>query len=605
MVEQKADAEVKANASETGAPALEEGQVYAPQPGEAQLTVRAVVAGCLLGGLVSCMNIYMGLKIGWGFGGSLIAAILGYSAFSVMNQKLSPLETNITQTSGSGAGSMASAAGLLAAIPAMNMLGYNLPWYGLFLWALSVAYLGVFFAVPLRRQMVVVEKLRFPTGTATAETIMAMNAEAEEAVAKSSALLRAGLFAGAFTLATYFIPQLEMPPIKALNISLLSIAAAWTFKLYLGPMLMGAGILIGPRVGTSLLIGAIIAWGIVGPIVQNIGWASGPTMSLKTGARGWLLWPGVAIMVSEALTSLLLSWKTFIRTFLPAKTSDNVKDLIPANEQIPNSWWMGGLAVSSVFTIFVANYLFKIPYHLGIIAIALSAVLAMVATRSTGETDINPIGGMGKVTQLAYGGLAPGSTSTNLMAAAVTAAGASQAADMMQDLKTGWMLGASPRKQFISQLIGIASGVFFCIPVYYLVTSAYKLGGEKLPAPAAKAWKAVAELLAKGTSALPPMAIYAIIVGLIVGALIPILRKVPVLKPYVPSGLAIGIAFIIPAYYSIVIFIGAMILVVWKRADSDSCDRLSFAVASGMVAGEGLIGIVKAVLTLLRVPTLM
>ena len=140
-------------------------QIYTPRPNERQFTARAVVIGCLIGGIVSAMNIYFGLRTGWGFGGSLIAAILSYSFFHVLSTKeeFGVLETNIAQTAGSAAGSMSSTAGLVACIPAMKMLGYELSIYELFFWALSVAYLGVFFAVPLRAQMVVVEKLRFPT----------------------------------------------------------------------------------------------------------------------------------------------------------------------------------------------------------------------------------------------------------------------------------------------------------------------------------------------------------------------------------------------------------------------------------------------------------
>ena len=163
--------------------------------------MRAIIAGSLIGGIVCAMNIYFGLRTGWGFGGSLIAAILSFSLFQVLNPKVpfSVLETNIAQTTGSAAGSMTSAAGLVAAIPAMKMLGYEFSMWQLFFWALSVAYLGVFFAIPLRHQMVVVEKLRFPTGTATAETIMAVFSEGKEAMRKSKVLLMLALVAGGFS----------------------------------------------------------------------------------------------------------------------------------------------------------------------------------------------------------------------------------------------------------------------------------------------------------------------------------------------------------------------------------------------------------------------
>ncbi len=195
---------------------------YTPAPGEAQLTARAVIVGCLVGSVVSCTNIYIGLKIGWTFGASIISAVLGFSLFSLLGslgkaRRLSVLETNITQTAGSAAGSMASAAGLVAAIPAMELLGFEISWPALMIWSLAVAFLGVFFAVPLRRQMVEVDKLRFPTGTATAETILAMASDAGDALLKARVLLWSGLGAGLFTLAYHFVPQPESPFVQTLN----------------------------------------------------------------------------------------------------------------------------------------------------------------------------------------------------------------------------------------------------------------------------------------------------------------------------------------------------------------------------------------------------
>jgi uncharacterized oligopeptide transporter (OPT) family protein len=152
---------------------------YTPAPGELQLTARALFAGSIAGTIVACTNIYMGLKIGWSFGASIIAAVLS----------LTVLETNIAQTAGAAAGGMAGAAGLINVIPAMELLGHKFTWPTLLSWGLAVSFLGVFFAVPLRRQFIIIDKLRFPTGTATAATILAMNSESGDAVAKARALI--------------------------------------------------------------------------------------------------------------------------------------------------------------------------------------------------------------------------------------------------------------------------------------------------------------------------------------------------------------------------------------------------------------------------------
>ncbi|MFT7520089.1 MAG: OPT family oligopeptide transporter [Kiritimatiellia bacterium] len=628
-------------------------QIYTPLPGELHFSWRAVITGCIIGSVVAAMNLYLGLRTGWSLGGSLIAAIAGFAVMGSLTailpkmgfknvKKFGVLETNITQTTGSAAGSMTSAAGMLAAIPAMGMLGVHLSYLQLTLWALSVAYLGVFFAVPLRKQMVVSERLRFPTGTATAETIVSMASSGKEAATKARTLALFGLLAGVYALAFYFIPELEHPPIG--KIAVISVVTVWGFSLLMSPMMFGAGILIGPRIGTSLVLGALLSWGVLAPLLVNYGlvagpflhedggWVAGHMMSFSpltseraaqigapesmigmTGARAWLLWPGVALMIADALTSLALNWRSVLNTFMPGKGDSDAVDLAP--DQIPAWWWMSGLGVATVFVTIMAWWLFEIPPLFTIIAVALSAVLATIAVRSTGETDINPIGGMGKVTQLAFAAISPGAITTNLMSAAITGAGASQAGDMMQDLKTGYLLGASPKRQFVAQLIGIGAGIIVCVPAYMLFDAAYDIGGmnqdiaeplKALPAPAAHAWKGFAELLAGGLDSLPTGAIYAVIAGLILGALLSIVRHYAPdkLKNWVPSGLAVGIAFIVPAYYAVIMWLGSMFLVGWNKISPNGVKALAFAVASGLVAGEGLMGVVSAILQISGVPTL-
>ncbi len=605
-------------------------RIYVPHPGENQLTVRAVLTGCVIGAVVGAMNISIGLKIGWSFGGSLIAAILGYAFWAIIKPKsFSVLETNIAQTSGSAAGSMASAAGLLAPIPALVMLwregsehGINLGYVDLTLWSLSVGFLGVFFAVPLRNQYVVVEKLRFPTGTATAETVVSIFAEGAEAMRKAKVLLWFAVFAALFVFVKYdwgFLlgkagveidypgHYLEHPPGAWLfGATAAGFVTAWGFHLLISPVMTGAGLLIGPRIGSSLLLGAVVSWLVLGwGVVENgFGlraddaepWVTGPIMDYSAGVRGWILWPGVAIMVADALTSLALSWRSIINTFTAGASLDGGDD----TEQVPNSWWMGGLALGGLACVLVSQFVFGIAWWMTIIAIALSSVLAAIAVRSTGETDINPVGGMGKVTQLVFGGVAPGQVTTNLMAAAVSGSGASQAADMMQDLKTGYMLGASPRKQIIAQCCGIVAGILVVVPIFALFNRVYEIGvSTDYPAPAAHAWKAMAELLSQGFGAIPTNAEWAVLGGVIFGALMPILRRtVKPLAPVIPSGLAVGIAFIVPAYYSVSMFIGSMILVAWKTLKPKQCAALVFAVASGLLVGEGLMNVVTALITL-------
>ena len=588
-------------------PAAISDRLYTPEPGELQLTVRALLAGSVVGGIVACTNLYIGLKIGWTFGGAIIAAVLSYSLFSLFRVKLSVLETNTVQTAGSAAGYMSSAAGLIAPIPALMLLGIEYPWYQLLLWTISAAFLGVFFAIPLRRQMIVQEKLRFPSGRATAETIMAMNSDADEANAKAKVLLITGILAGLFSLSSHFFPYVEEPPFHDWfpDVKWLTVPAMWGFVVYLGPSLMGAGFLVGPRVVLSMLAGAIISWGILAPLSLKYGWApnSENVMSYTNGARGWILWPGVALMVSEALGSLVFQWRTFVDAFkMPVHTEGDMPLDRDVSELIPTSWALIGLTIGTCTTTIITSTFFGIPWYLVLVAITLSGVLSIVACRSVGETDINPIGGLGKVTQFVFGAIAPASLSTNLMTAAITSAGASQAGDMMTDLKTGHLLGASPRKQLVAQLCGIVVGIVFALPVYYLFTYAYEIGDPKgMPAPAAMAWKAVAEVLKNGLDSLPKNAVTAAVIASIIGFTLAGLSRISSIKKFVPSGLAMGISFIVAAKSSLVIFYGMMIWLVWNAIAPKQVEKYNFALSSGLIAGEGMMGIVKAVLSMMKI----
>jgi uncharacterized oligopeptide transporter (OPT) family protein len=593
-------------------------RLHHPAPGEAQLTLRAVLSGCLIGAVGGVMNVYLGLKTVFTVGGSLMTAILAFGLFSLLGRRLSVLETNISQTSGMAASGMASAAGLLAPVPAMMMMGHDVPALALLPWGLAVAYLGVFFAVPLRAQYVLVDRLPFPSGTATAHTIVTMYARAGDALAKGRVLIQAGAVAAAFSLLAYFVPQVEMPPLHelwagpavdarigalVLQGGLFAVLASWMFTLYVSPILIGAGFLIGGRVALSLLLGAVLAWGVLGPLVTAMGWVQGPPMD-TAGAAGWLIWPGAALMIGDALFSLLLSYKTIVRTFWPARTAQHAQARA-AGEAIPRAWWMLGLLGCSAVTCVIAWVLFDIPVWMTALAIPLSAVLAAVATRATGETDINPTGPMGQVTQVVYGAISPGSVPTNLMTGAITVGGSSQCADMMQDLKTGHLLGASPRKQLVAQLAGITAGVCAVVPTFFLFERAHGLGSADLPAPSAMLWRAMAELMNRGWDNLPQHAPAAIGVALAVGALLATVRALaPRASSLLPSGLAVGLAFLVPALYAICMFLGAMGLLVWQRVRPEAVSRYAFAVACGLIAGEGLMGVVKALMTMAGVPTL-
>ena len=236
------------------------------------------------------------------------------------------------------------------------------------------------------------------------------------------------------------------------------------------------------------------------------------------------------------------------------------------------------------------------PYWQSTVAVLLSFVLALVACRVTGETDTTPIGAMGKVTQLIFAGLSPGHMQINLMAANITAGSATSSAALLTDLKSGYLLGANPRKQFLAQFFGIFVGTVvtvFCFRV--LVPNASVLGTAKLPAPSAQTWKAVAEVLSHGIESLEPLKIWSIVVGGLIGILLPLLGMwFPKYEKWIPSASGLGLAWTFQWTYSMLFFLGALIGWEIEKAAPKKSEEYLFPVASGIIAGGALMAVVVA-----------
>src|ERR1043166_3387812 len=211
----------------------------------------------------------------------------------------------------------------------------------------------------------------------------------------------------------------------------------------------------------------------------------------------WSLWIGVPMMGTSGLLLFFMNWKGVARAFstlsnfLGRKTASN--DPMERIE-VPGSWFITGYVLLGAMAIVLGNRLFHIHWWMGLIAVIATFFLVVVSARATGETDITPVGPLSKITQLTFGAIAPGNIPTNLMTANITAGATSAAGELLQDLKSGYLLGAKPRQQFIAQLFGVVAGAFIVVPVYFiLIPSTDLLGGEKWPAPAALVWRGVAD----------------------------------------------------------------------------------------------------------------
>ncbi len=580
---------------------------------ELQLTARAVIVGLLIGAVMCLSNLYVFFKTGWSLGVTLTACILAFTVCRIMEvagfRPLSALENNSLTTVASGAGYM-TGGGNMAAFGALLIATSVRPdSFSMVLWFGVIAALGVFVAIPIKRQLINKEGLAFPTGTATAETIRSLHAQGAEAggAEKARSLGIAALF-GAFVAffrdATWAWMPFRLPATLPLPIEIAGRAAKdWTLAFKTEVVLLGAGALMNFRTGWSLLLGGLLTYGFLAPSLYEQGLI---TDVAYKAIVNWTLWPGAAILVSSGLTSFLLDGKSVLRSFssLSRIWKKGPVEHDPMDEvECPSSWFAGGIIVLTPVVVFLMSYLFAIPVWAGLLAVPLAVIMGFVAARVTGETDVTPTKALGPVTQLVYGVLTPGNLSGNIMSANVTGGIGLHAADLLTTLKTGWLLGAKPRLQLAAQLFGVLGGAIAVVPAFnILIPDPSLLGEEAWPAPSCMVWAGVSKAFADGIDALHPSARQAFLVGSVLGTLLALLERFlkPSLRRFLPSPSGLGIAMVIPGSSCLAIFAGSAIAEMVRKRSKALADRYLVSVSSGLIAGESLMGIGLAILVVLE-----
>ncbi|HEV8439927.1 MAG TPA: OPT family oligopeptide transporter [Methylomirabilota bacterium] len=574
-----------------------------------QLSWRAVLMGSVLGGVLSLTNLYIGLKAGWGFGVAITACILSYAIWTALHRArivgtpMTILENNCMQSTASSAG-YSTGGTLISAFAAymlINQTTMSLP--TMLAWVFFLSVLGVTMAIPMKRQMINVEQLRFPSGIAAAETLRALHSVGDKGMRSARALAVAGLVAlvGKFWADGLIVVNARLAPfmigtwVTAFNERVFG--QAWmgrTVMLSWEPMFIAAGAITGLRVCWSMFLGSITAWMIFVPMLQHRGVIEGSGYGTLVQ---WTLWGGVACMVTSSLLSFVMQWRTALRAFADLGAMlgggrGRGGDAVAAIET-PSSWFFWGQAVGFVGLAWLGHLSFGMPYWQTAVAVLLSFALALVACRVTGETDTTPVGAMGKITQLTFGVLSPGNMNVNLMSANVTAAAAGSSADLLTDLKSGYLLGANPRKQFIAQFAGIFVGTLITVLSFrLLVPDASVLGTDQFPAPAAQTWRAVALALSHGIQSLGPVKTWSIIVGGLVGIVLSALPSIfPKRQHLIPSAAGVGLAWTFHWYYGLLFFLGGVLGWWVEKRYPRWSEEFTFPVASGWIAGESLMGV--------------
>lgn len=594
-------------------------------------------------------------------GGGIALVIIG--AFFFLRKRLSPmsiLENNCMQSTASAAGystgsTMATMFGallLLAATPegktAADVKTIDIsPIWAVAIFTLCTGLMGTLLAIPLKRQMINHEQLRFPSGVAAAETLRSLYGKGREALEKAYTLV-GGIVVGATvgiintpkeTLAfldkilPFRLPEL----IPEHGLTTFSVIGDKLHGKQLpgygfepSVLLIAAGVITRMRVCLSMFIGAAILhfWVIPFLVSKDVamagsGWftdAAGVVTFDKAQAvenvvknvelnsastvfrvNTWSLWGGTALMVLASLTSVAMQWRTIVRAFSSLALGKNAAAQqhpdaeAMKNIEVPFKWMVLGVTPVAIALLFVQIVAFHIAWWAGLIAIAMSFVLSLVACRATGETDTTPIGAMGKVMQLMFAAFHPGQMVPNLASAGIAANSASSSADLLTDLKSGYLLGANPRKQFIAQFCGVFFGTLVIVPIWFLMVPT-KERLDKFAAPATRTWEAVARVLTKGIDFLPVSARWAILFGALLGIALPLIERAtaPRYRKYLPSAMGLGLSWVVYFSNAVGFLTGAIIICIWEMMNRKHADKYAVPLASGLIAGESLIKAVIA-----------
>ena len=571
-----------------------------------ELTVTSVIMGCILAVIFGAANAYLGLRVGMTVSASIPAAVISMGVIRVLLRRNSILESNMVQTIGSAGESLA--AGAIFTMPA------------LFLWAeegltdkpgiveitliaLCGGILGVLFMVPLRNALIVKEHatLLYPEGTACADVLLA----GEEGGANASTVFSGMGLAAIFK---FVVDGLKLLPAD--------VAAAFkSFKGEIGmevyPALLGVGYIVGPKIASYMFVGSLMGWMVIIPMICLFGpdtWmypaAEGTTIAqLYANGGAAAIWStyvkyiGAGAIATGGIISLIKSLPLIVTTF-----RDSMKSMkgskSTSTERTAQDLPMQFILLGVFAMVFIIWIVPAIPVTLlgAFIIVIFGFFFATVSSRMVGlvGSSNNPVSGMAIATLLiaTFAIKSSGKTGIDGMTAAIAVGSviciiAAIAGDTSQDLKTGYLLGATPKKQQMGEMLGVVVSGLAIGGVLYLLNAAWGYGTAEIPAPQAQLMKMIVEGIMGGN--LPWGLVF---IGVFLAICLEILR-IPVM-PF-----AIGLY--LPIYLNATIMIGGVVRglldrrkgVDEKTKTAQSTDGTLYC--AGMIAGEGLVGILLAV----------
>jgi putative OPT family oligopeptide transporter len=581
-------------------------------PPLAEFTLKAVAAGVFLGIVFGAANAYLGLRVGLTVSASIPAAVMTVALFRVFGARGTILEANLSQTIGSASTSLAS--GTIFTIPALFMWGMVPPYLQVVVLGYLGAVLGLAAMIPLRRLLIVQshDELPYPEGTACAEVLRATAGSTTESSA-SVWIFRGIALGAAIKLAVSLV---FVTPSSAH--ALLPLLPKAEVALELAPALLGVGFILGYRQSGVLVAGSVVSALVLTPLIASIGATlTAPlypeTVKIVADMSAGEIWAryvryigagavaaGGIITVMRGLPTMTGAFVAVARGVRRGGAGARADDVPRTDRDLPSGFVVGAVVVVVIVAALVpgvfAGGMGPLPRAISAAAVGVFGVLFVtVAARIVGIVGVSsqPTSGIALITLLgvasvfaAAGWTDPGARAAVLTVGTIVAVAASKAGDISQDLKTGYLVGATPARQQIGQLIGASFACWAVAATVILLGTVYTFGSREIPAPQATLMKTIVEGVLAGAL---PWGLVLSGAGLAVGAF---------LCSVSPLAFAIGVY--LPLATMAAIYVGGCVRAASERGPSIGVSAkgadTGILAASGLVAGEGLAGVLVAAL---------
>ncbi len=550
-----------------------------------ELTPVAVLVGYFLGAVIAVSIGYAALILGFSIEGSELAAILGFAILRGMLRRNSIIENNIVQTVASGVNGASS--GLMFSVPAIFILGYGMDFNPIMLTfgAIAGAFLGIGFIIPLRKQMIDYERLTYPGGVAVATILKSPGAGIRKAMFLLIAAVISGIahFVSQYTHVEYFDLGALLGWPDYMN-------GIW----YLSLLSIGVGYIAG-KGGVAFIIGGYVCYFLLAPLLSGFDLfptdpATGEVTRDPEALRLLLFRPvGIGMLIGGAVAGVIMAFPMILSAVRSMQDAAKAESTVSRDEMPIKLLYfaIGGAAI--LLAVMAVMSTDKMGLGRGVTMAVVGTlwiwIAGVILSEAIGRTNWSPLSGMTliAVTILIFISSGLGDTKAAVVSAIMVGAAAcvamSQATDLMLDLKTGYLVGATPRMQQMGQFLGAWLGPILIVGLIFVLHEAYGLGSDKLPAPQGQALASMVNGIIGGDV---PVQKYLAGAGL--GALLSVAQP--------GLGITVGLGFYLPFSIVLTYSIGTLLRVLtdWKLGNQFA-EETGIPVAAGVIVGEALVGV--------------